>query len=129
VYYPRITYPKEVAMRSLFTLLFAAMLSLSLAVTGIAADKKAPAAKPAEAVKSAPAEKKAEPAAKQGLLDINSASEADLKALAGIGDTYSKKIIAGRPYTKKDQLLSKKIVPKATYEKIKDKIIASQAKK
>ena len=116
-------------MRNLFTLLFAAMLSLSLAVTGIAADKKAPAAKPAEAAKSAPVEKKAEPAAKQELLDINSASEADLKALTGIGDTYSKKIIAGRPYTKKDQLLSKKIVPKATYDKIKDKIIASQAKK
>ena len=116
-------------MRSLFTLLFAAMLSLSFAVTGIAADKKAPAAKPAEAAKSAPAVKIAEPAAKQGLLDINTASEADLKALAGIGDTYARKIIAGRPYTRKDQLLSKKIVPKATYEKIKDKIIASQVKK
>ena len=116
-------------MRNLFTLLFAAMLSLSLAVTGIAADKKAPAAKPAEAAKSLPAEKKAEPAAaKQELLDINTANDADLKALAGIGDTYSKKIIAGRPYAKKDQLLSKKIVPKATYEKIKDKIIAKQAK-
>jgi len=78
-------------MRNLITLLFAAMLSLSLAVTGIAADKKAPAAKPAEAAKSVPAEKKVEPAAaKQELLDINTASETDLKALAGIGDTYSK---------------------------------------
>lgn len=117
-------------MRKLFVLLFATMLSLSLAVSGIAADKKAPAAaKPAEAAKAAPADKKAEPAAKQELLDINTASEADLKALAGIGDVYSKKIIAGRPYAKKDQLLSKKIVPKATYEKIKDKIIATQPKK
>jgi competence protein ComEA len=111
-------------MRKLITLLCAAMLSLSFAVSGIAADK-APAAKPVAA-----AEKKAAPAAaKQELLDINSASEADLKALAGIGDAYSKKIIAGRPYAKKDQLLSKKIVPKATYDKIKDKIIAKQAKK
>jgi DNA uptake protein ComE-like DNA-binding protein len=117
-------------MRTLFILLFATMLSLSLAVSGIAADKKAPAAKPAEAAKVAPAEKKAEPAAaKQDLLDINSASEADLKALVGIGDAYSKKIIAGRPYAKKDQLMSKKIVPKATYDKIKDKIIAIQPKK
>jgi DNA uptake protein ComE-like DNA-binding protein len=114
VYYPRITYPKEVVMRNL-TPLFAVMLSLSLVVTGIAADKRASAAKPAEAAKAVPAEKKAEPvAAKQLLLDINTASEADLKALAGIGDTYSKKIIAGRPYAKKDHLLSKKIVPKAT---------------
>lgn len=111
-------------MRKLITLLFAAMLSLSFAVSGIAADK-APAAKPAEAAKSA----KAEPAAKQELLDINSASEADLKALAGIGDAYSKKIIAGRPYAKKDQLLSKKILPKTTYDKVKDKIVAKQAKK
>jgi DNA uptake protein ComE-like DNA-binding protein len=116
-------------MRNLFTLLFAAMLSLSFTVSGTAADKKAPAAKPAESAKSAPAAKKAEPAVKQALLDINTATEADLKALAGIGDAYSKKIIAGRPYAKKDQLLSKKIVPKATYDKIKDKIIATQTKK
>ena len=117
-------------MRKLFVLLFATMLSMSLVVSGIAADKKAPATKPAEAAKAAPAEKKAEPtAAKQELLDINSASEADLKALAGIGDAYSKKIIAGRPYAKKDQLLTKKVVPQATYDKIKDKIIATQPKK
>ncbi len=116
-------------MRKLFVLLFATILSLSLAVTGIAADKKTPVAKPTEAAKAAPADKKAEPVAKQELLDINTASEADLKALAGIGDAYSKKIIAGRPYAKKDQLLSKKIVPQATYDKIKDKIIATQPKK
>lgn len=116
-------------MRKLSVLLFAAILSLSFAVTGIAADKRAPAAKPAEASKTAPADKKAEPAAKQELLDINTDSEADLKALAGIGDAYSKMIIAGRPYAKKDQLLSKKIVPKATYDKIKDKIVATQPQK
>ena len=69
------------------------------------------------------------PAAKLEMIDINSATEAELKAIPGIGDEYSKKIIAGRPFSNKSQLLSKKIIPKPVYDKIKDMIIAKQAKK
>jgi competence protein ComEA len=68
-------------------------------------------------------------APKAALLDINTASKADLSALPGIGDALSDKIIAGRPYTRKNQLVSKNIFPKATYDKIKDQIVARQPKK
>jgi len=84
---------------------------------GVAADAKGLA-------KQAAADKKAE--AKAALIDVNTATKAELAALPGIGDTYAQKIMDGRPYVKKDQLKSKKIIPAAVYDKIRDMIIAKQ---
>ena len=61
-------------------------------------------------------------------LDINTAPKAQLKTLPGIGDAYSQKIIDRRPYRTKLDLVHKNIIPRATYDKIKEKIMAKQPK-
>lgn len=89
-------------------------------------DSTAASGKKSDAVAS---DKKAAKAEKKPLVDINSASKDELTALPGIGDAYSQKIIDGRPYANKAQLLSKKILPKATYDGVKAQIVAKHAAK
>ena len=77
---------------------------------------------------AAPAKSKAGASAPARTLDINSASVEELQALPGIGPALAKRIVEGRPYRAKNELEQKKIIPAATYAKIKDRLIAHQKK-
>jgi DNA uptake protein ComE-like DNA-binding protein len=67
-------------------------------------------------------------AASKGLLDINTATVEQLRALPGMGDAYAQRIVAGRPYTAKNQLTTRGILPSAEYERIREMVIAHRVK-
>lgn len=108
-------------MRIFRKTLLAATLLLTLPLTLTA--QKASTAKTSTAKTTATA------ATPDNKLDINTATADQLKAFPGIGDAYSKRIIDGRPYTAKNQLVSRGVLPQGVYDKIKDSIIASKPKK
>jgi competence protein ComEA len=112
-------------MQRAFRTLILASATLALPVLASAASTTAPSTHAATPAKPSTAAAPAKPAAP--LLDINTATRDQLVALPAIGDAYADKIIGGRPYTSRAQLLTRNILPKATYDQVRSLLIARQA--
>ena len=113
-------------MKRLWLLLMTLLLGVSTLFAQATKTGTQKAAGKAAATAKAPAKPETGKAA--SLLDINSASQADLEKLPGIGPVTGKQIVDGRPYKTKRDLLTRKIVGQAEYDKIKDAIVAHQEK-
>lgn len=115
-------------MKQLWTKAITLLTALTLTATlCLAAEPATKSTKPAKAPAKTETTKPA--TTKQGPVDINTASDAELKAIPGLGDAYIAKIVVNRPYANKAQLVSRKVLPESVYAKIKDRIIAKQIKK
>ena len=108
-------------LRQLVSLL-GVLAIVAMPVGAQAAKAKAAPAATQKAAPAAPAAK----ATAAATIDINTATKEQLMAVKGIGDAYSAKIIAGRPYKSKDELWRKKVLPKGLYDSVKDMLIAKQ---
>jgi competence protein ComEA len=111
--------------KRLIVRVLAALFAISLFISTGAA-RSASQSSGSNTAPSATSTAKTASTSKANLLDINSATMEQLDALPGIGEAYAKRMVDGRPYKMKTDLVRRKILPQATYDKIKDQIIAKQ---